>query len=151
MDCAFSRLVVSDSLRPHGLNFPLWRLPGSSVRGILQARILEWVAISFSIQRAGVMETCHAGALLFTSSQFCGHWCPAGSLKPATVGVCVCSITVAHQDPLSMESSRQEYWSGLPSPSPGNLPDSGIGPESLGSLALAGRFLTTAPPRNSTQ
>ena len=37
---------------------------------------------------------------------------------------------LAHQAPLSMEFSRQEYWSGLPFPSPGNLPDSGIKPES---------------------
>jgi len=34
--------------------------------------------------------------------------------------------TVAHQDPLSMGFSRQEYWSGLPFPSPGDLPDPGI-------------------------
>ena len=34
--------------------------------------------------------------------------------------------TVAHQAPLSMEFSRQEYWSGLPFPSPGNLSDPGI-------------------------
>ena len=46
--CVVSRSDVSDSLRPHGFNFPLWSSPGSSVRGILQARILEWVAISFS-------------------------------------------------------------------------------------------------------
>ena len=39
--------------------------------------------------------------------------------------------TVAHQTPLSMGFSRQEYWSGLPFPSPGNLPDSGIGPYPL--------------------
>ena len=34
--------------------------------------------------------------------------------------------TVAHQAPLSMEFSRQEYWSGLPFPPPGDLPDPGI-------------------------
>ena len=34
--------------------------------------------------------------------------------------------TVAHQAPLSMGFSRQEYWSGLPFPSPGDLPNSGI-------------------------
>ena len=34
--------------------------------------------------------------------------------------------TVAHQAPPSMEFSRQEYWSGLPFPSPGNLPDPGV-------------------------
>ena len=36
--------------------------------------------------------------------------------------------TVAHQAPLSMGFSRQEYWSGLPFPPPGDLPDPGIGP-----------------------
>ena len=36
--------------------------------------------------------------------------------------------TVAHQAPLSMEFSRQEYWSGLPCPPPGDLPDPGIKP-----------------------
>ena len=40
--------------------------------------------------------------------------------------------------------SRQEYWSGLPCPPPGDLPDSGIKPVSLVSLALAGRFFTTS-------
>ena len=48
--------------------------------------------------------------------------------------------TVARQAPLSMGFSRQEYCSGLPFPSPGNLPDSGIKPASL---ALAGGFFTT--------
>ena len=47
--------------------------------------------------------------------------------------------TVAHQDPLSMEFSRQEYWSGLPFPTPGDLPDPGIEPESRKSPASAGR------------
>ena len=36
--------------------------------------------------------------------------------------------TIAHQAPLSMEFSRQEYWSGLPFPSPGDLSDPGIKP-----------------------
>ena len=54
--------------------------------------------------------------------------------------------TVACQAPLCMEFSRQEYWSELSFPTPGNLPDSGIEPSSLASPALAGRFLTTAPP-----
>ena len=50
---------------------------------------------------------------------------------------------VAHQAPLSMEFPRQEYWSGLPSPSPEDFPDPGIKPASL---ALAGKFFTTMPP-----
>ena len=51
---------------------------------------------------------------------------------------------VAYQAPLSTELSRQEYWSGLPFPSPGDLPDSGIEPSRLTSHALAGEFLTTS-------
>ena len=50
---------------------------------------------------------------------------------------------------LTMEFSRQEYWSGLPFLPPGDLPDSGVEPESLTSLALAGGFFTTRPPRKS--
>ena len=44
-----------------------------------------------------------------------------------------------------MEFSKQEYWSGLPFPTPGDLPDPRIGPESLESPALAGGFFTTTP------
>ena len=52
--------------------------------------------------------------------------------------------TVARQAPLSMGFSREEYWSGLPCPPPGDLPDPGIEPKSLMSPALAGGFLTTS-------
>ena len=54
--------------------------------------------------------------------------------------------TVALQAPLSMEFSRQEYFSGLPFPPTGDLPDPGIGPGSLASPALAGGSFTTEPP-----
>ena len=54
--------------------------------------------------------------------------------------------TIARQAPLSMGFSRQEYWSGLPFPSPGDLPDPRIEPESLVSPVLAGGFFTSAPP-----
>ena len=53
------------------------------------------------------------------------------------------SWTVAHQAPLSMGFSRQEYWSGLPCPPPGDLPKPGIKPASLTSPALASGFFTT--------
>ena len=56
---------------------------------------------------------------------------------------------VAHQAPLSMGFSRQEYWSGLPCPAPGNLPDPGIKPSFLMSPALAGRFFTTSATREA--
>ena len=58
--------------------------------------------------------------------------------------------TLALQAPLSMKFSRQEYWSGLPFPSPGDLPDPGIELTSLVSPALAARFFTTAPPGKNT-
>ena len=56
-------------------------------------------------------------------------------------------LTVALQAPLSMEFSKQEYWSGLPFSPPGDLTNSGIEPESSLSPALAGGFFITDPPR----
>ena len=51
------------------------------------------------------------------------------------------SWTVACQASLALEFSRQEYWSGLPFPSPGDLPDPGIELTSLVSPGLAGQIL----------
>ena len=56
------------------------------------------------------------------------------------------SWTVAHQAPLSMGFSRQEYWNGLSYPSPGDLPDPGIESAFHAFPALAGKFFTTVPP-----
>ena len=53
--------------------------------------------------------------------------------------------TVAHQAPLSMGFSRQEYWSGLPIPTSGDLPHPGIEPSSLASPPLAGGFFSIVP------
>ena len=69
---------------------------GSSVPGILQARTLEWVAISFS-----------------------NAWKWKVKVKSLSrVQLLVTPWTAAYQAPPSMEFSRQEYWSGLPLPSP---------------------------------
>ena len=76
------------------------------------------------------------------------------SLSPFDFVNCVCHAlsyvqlfatpwTVAHQAPLSMKFSGQEYWTGLPFSPPGDLLDPGIEPESLVSPALAGGFFTT--------
>ena len=54
--------------------------------------------------------------------------------------------TIAHQVPLSVEFSKQEYWSGLLFPIPGDLPNPGIKSMSLASPSLAGGFFTTEPP-----
>ena len=72
--------------------------PGSPVPGILQARTLEWFAISFSNAWKWKMKVKSLSCVwLFTTP-----W------------------TVAYQAPPSMGSSRQEYWSGVPLPSPKN-------------------------------
>ena len=68
------------------------------------------------------------------------------------VCVCMCSVIptlcdpMDCQAPLSMEFSQQEYWSGLPFPTPGDLSKPRIETPSLTSLALAGGFFTPAPP-----
>ena len=69
--------------------------------------------------------------------------------------MCACSVvpdsatpwTAARQAPLSVGFSRQDYWSGLPFPSQGDLPDPEIESGLLVSPALAGGFFITAPPR----
>ena len=59
------------------------------------------------------------------------------------VRLCTTPCTVALQAPLSMEFSRQEYWSGLPFLSPGDLPDPRIKPASFMSPALTDGLFTT--------
>ena len=76
----------------------------------------------------------------YTLSYFL-HVCTLKSFSH--VQLCVTPWTVACQAPLSKGFPRQEYWSGLPFPSPGDLPDPGL--KSM-SLALAGTFSTTEPP-----
>ena len=75
------------------------------------------------------MSTCHA-CVLSHAQLFATPW------------------TVALQAPLSMGFSRQEYWSGLPFPSPGDLPDAGIEPVSPVSPALQADFLPAEPSGN---
>ena len=53
--------------------------------------------------------------------------------------------TIDHQAPLSMGFSRQEYWNGLPFPSPGDLPKPGVEPRCV---ALQVDFLPSEPPGN---
>ena len=57
--------------------------------------------------------------------------------------------TAAHQAPLSMGFSRQEYWSGMPCPPPGDLPRPGTGPHLLCLLYWQGRFFTTRATRKA--
>ena len=62
------------------------------------------------------------------------------------VRLSVTSWTVARQAPLPVGFFRQEDWSGLPFPHPGDLPDPGVGPASPASSALAGGFFITESP-----
>ena len=74
--------------------------PGSPVAGILQARTLEWVAISFSNAWKWKVKVKSLSCIRFLATPW----------------------TAARQAPPSMGFSRQEYWSGLPSPSPLHTP-----------------------------
>ena len=98
--------------------------PGSPVPGIFQARTLEWVAISFS-----------------------NAWKWKVKAKSLSVWLLVTPWTAAYQAPPSMGFSRQEYWSGVPLPSPGYLPNPGSKPVSP---ALPSGFFTTESPGKPT-
>ena len=93
---------------------------------------------------------CWNGFCLWTSNQ--GSILPP---SPHVVPLRECEVvsvvsdsaapwTVAHQAPLSMGFSRQEYWSGLPCPAPADLPNPGIDPTSLKPPASAGRFFSSS-------
>ena len=90
--------------------------------------------------------SCFSGTLVIykTIFAFSNTECYAVLSHLSCVHLFATLWTVAHQAPLSMGFSRQEYWSGLPCPPPGDLPDPGIEPMSLTSPALAGRFFTTS-------
>ena len=127
--------------------------PGSPVLGILQARTLEWVAISFSsawkwkvkvkslscVQLLATLWTAAYQAPPSTGFSRQEYW--RGVSLPSLVYTCVLSRSshvrifvalwfVVYQSPLSMGFPRQEYWSGMPCPPPRDLPDPGIKPRS---------------------
>ena len=137
--------VVSDSLWPHGLCSP----PGSSVHGNLQARILEWVAISFSRGSSRPRDQTHVSRIagrcfnLWATREALWTWVNVKVKSLRRVRLFATPWTIAHQASPSMGISRQEYWSGLPFPSPGDLPDPGIKPRSP---ALQADTLTSELP-----
>ena len=139
--------------------------PGSSVHGVVQARTLEWVAISSSRGSSRPRDRTCVFCASFTGKQILYHWATGEAHSLRTVhskwGVCVCVCAcvlshfirvclfvtpwaIARQAPLSLGFSRQEYWSGLPCPTAGDLPHPGIEPTSRMSPALAGGFFTTS-------
>ena len=119
--------------------------PGSLSMGILQARILEWVAISFS--RGSCQPRDWSEVSCITGRLF--------TIRATRQSVCsVAQSCLTLCDPMdysqlgssvrSMGFSRHESWSGLPFPSPGDLPDPGMEHVSE-SPKLAGGFFTSAP------
>ena len=103
-------------------------LSGSSAHGILQARILKWVAIPFSTGfDPGIEPMSPALQADSLPSEMPGK-VKVKSLS--RVRLFAIPWTVSYQVPPSMGFSRQEYWSGLPLPSPGDLPNPGIEPGS---------------------
>ena len=138
--------VMSDFLWPMDCSSP-----GSSIHGIFQARILEWVAIYFSRgssrprdeTRVSHIAGRHSNVWATREALMCNFYRAWVLSHFACVWLFATPWTFACQAPLSMGFSRQEYWSGLPCPPPGDLSDSEIKPTSLMSHALAGRFFTT--------
>ena len=124
-------------------------LPGSSTHGIFQATVLEWGANCYCFACVKAQSLKYTKALRLR--ECLNTVCPCLSILYRVVCMHACSAipqAVAHQIPLSMEFSRQEYWNGLPFPPPGDLPNPGI---ELTSPALAGRFFTTEPPGKPQQ
>ena len=121
--------VVSDSLEPMDCS-----LPGSSVCGIFQARTLEWVGIPFcrgsSCLRGRTFVSCIGRQILYHWAIWEAHILSGGGLVAKLCPTLATPWTVAHWIPLSMGFSRQEHWSRLPFPSPGDLSDQGIEPGS---------------------
>ena len=78
-----------------------------------------------------------------------GTWQGIGTQSLGGVWLFATPWTVDCQSPLSMGFSRQEYWSRLPFPLPGDLPNTGIEPVFLVSPVLASGFFTTESPRSS--
>ena len=124
-------------------------LPGSSVHGISQARILEWVAIYFSRRpskpRDWTCISCIGRWILHHRAT--GEALPKWYVQMLTccssrVWLCATRWTLACQAPLCLGFSGRAYWRGLPCPPPGNLPDPGIELLSLASPELAGGFFT---------
>ena len=131
----FSPSVGPDSLRPHGLQHI--RLPWPS-------------PTPGACSNSGPSsQWCHP-TISFSVIHFfpCLQSFLVSKVKSLSrVRLFVTPWTVAYQAPLSMGFSRQEYWSGLPFPSPWNLPDPGIEP---GSPALQTDALLSEPPGKSS-
>ena len=126
---------MSDSLWPHGLYSP-WHSPGQNT-GVGSCSLLQGIYPTQELN-PGLL---HHRQVYHLSRQSSPNHPIAKSLN--RIRLFATPWTVTYEAPLSMGFSRQEYWSGLPFPSPGDLPDPGI---ELGSPALQADALTSEPP-----
>ena len=132
--CVSSASLISDATRTCKL---ILRMPCPSVfnPGFLVTFAGEWNSNS----RSG----CNLYSFLKEHHCFWAHSANGTRECVSCVQLFATPCTVAHQSPPSMEFSRQEYWSGLPFPSPGDLPDPGIEHRSP---ALQADALPSEPP-----
>ena len=105
------------------------RLPGASIHGIFQAEVLEWGATASPTTQVSACQRLEVGTGVLSCF--------------SRVQLFATPWTVARQATLSKGLFRQEYWNGLPFPSPGNLPNPRIEP---GSPALQADALLSEPP-----
>ena len=95
------------------------RPPGSPVPGILHARTLEWIAISFSSAWKWTVKVKLPSRVWLLAMSFSYAWKWKVKVKlPSRVWLLATPCTAAHQAPPSKGLARQEYWRGLPLPSP---------------------------------
>ena len=127
----------------------------STVSGISQVRTLEWAVISVYRVSSWSRDRTHVSLISYTGRRILTAK-PSG--KPPFKRLCSSAIVLSCvqlfetpwtvvdcQAPLSMAFFRQEYWSALPFPPPGDLPDSEAKPASPASSPLAGRLFTPEP------
>ena len=120
--------------------------PGSSIHGISQARMLEWIAIFFSRGSSQPRDQTSVFYISCIASGFLTHE-PSWALSHfSRMRLLATSWTVPCQAPLSMGFSRQEYWSGLPFPSPGILLTRALNPHLLCLLQWQAGSSPLAPP-----
>ena len=124
------------------IQFSLLSFTSIILARIIFSFVLQWILISpcdhlFHIYRLIFLFYTHDTENTHCHTRVLSHF--------SCVRLFATPWTVAPQPPLSMGFSRQEFWSGLPCPLPGDLPDPGIQPMPLTSPASAGGFFTTEP------
>ena len=131
--------------------------PSNEYSGLISFRKwFDWFELlDFQGNRKNLLQDHNLKTSVLQHSVFMGQlshpymatrWYIAHPQLLSCVRLLVTPWAVAHQVPLSMGFSRQEYWSGLPFPPPGCLPNLGIELTSFVSPALADEFFTTEPP-----